>query len=443
MKRFIIFILMVFTFQLYSLEIRVNGSLYESYTAEGLNRLSYSLPGTDAQGIYLYELLPLMKQINSFRFISSDFIMETDMNESLYISIKEDNLTLHSDSFGIITLPEVIEIEGIPSKIDKLTVWLDKEHQSLIREIDLLAGLHKIEIQYRIEKNLISLLEYNMFNDTQIPDLIIYDSEKLNRLYPLLREIHFKKPYSYGDSSAFTVNNKLLALPCQISRPILLKGSSGGENHFFTSDFGDMDLLYPLLIRFGMGPELDLNTDALKDSLYYLTGLYTQGIFKLSDDPEKGFIDGRIDSIYASSPILGKIKGDIKKDENRLFPQLGGENPPPLLNYTFLSIPGSSRNPGYSKLLLTYLTDFGVQQRIDPRSGYLPYNRETYNLLIGSEAKEMLLEDLDKALWLPPGETMDKLRFVMPKLLRLIVTGRLTIEEGIAEIFNYMEKNES
>jgi hypothetical protein len=318
---------------------------------------------------------------------------------------------------------------------------MDKENQSLKKEIDLFTELHHIEAEYRIEESLISLLEYNMFNETIIPDLIIYNSDKLNKLIPLLQEIKRESGESYPDASAYTVNGKVMALPFQISRPLLLQGSSGGENELFASDFGDINLLYPLFIRFGMGTDLDLRSNAFKDSFYYLTGLYRQGILKLSSDQDRDFIEGSIDNVYTSSQILGKITGDLKEKEKRIFPQLGGVNPPPLMHYTFLSIPGSSRNTQYSHELLHYLTDFGVQQRINPRSGYLPYNQKTYHLLNDSMAKMLMIEDLDKAFWLPPAESLDRLRFAIPRIYRLVITGRFTIEEGISEIINYVAES--
>lgn len=439
MNRLVILILIIISFQLHSLEVRVNGSLYENYSTESLENLSYGLPAGDLQGIYLYELLPLMKELTSFRFISSDFIIETDMDDRLYISGSNDQWTLHSDSIGNINLPEIIEIEGTIAESDRLTIWMDAEYQSLKRELDVFAMLHKIRINYRVEKNLISLLEYNVFNDTQIPDLIIYNYEKLNRLSPLLREIEPEMNEMMSDSSAYTVNNKLLALPYQISRPLFLRGSSGGDNQWLTADFGDIKLFYPLLARFGMPSEFDPYNIALKDSLFYLTGICNQGILKLSDDHDMDFINGEIDSIYTSSTILQKIHGNLKTDTERVFPQLGGENPPPLLNYTFLSIARGSSNRQYSKALLQYLTGFGVQQRIDPLRGYLPYKRETYGLLPETDAKALLLEDLDRALWLSPDDVLDKLRFVIPKVYRLVLSGRLSIEEGVSEILSYID----
>jgi hypothetical protein len=278
-----------------------------------------------------------------------------------------------------------------------------------------------------------------MFNERIIPDLIIYNSDKLNQLLPLLKVIDFDMTDLPLDFSDFFVSGKLLAVPFQISRPLLMQGSSGGENQFFTADFGDINLLYPLFMRFGMAEELNLQSNAIKDSFYYLSGLYKQGILQLSSDHDQDFIDGTIDSIYSSSEILGKIPGDIVEKELRYFPQLGGINPPPLLNYTFLSIPGQSKNDLYSKELLIYLSDIGVQQRITPRSGYLPFKKETYHLLKESREKSLLLEDMDRAFRLPPGESFDRLRFAMPRIYRLIITGRLTIEEGISEIIKYVE----
>lgn len=431
MYRLIIFILIVLPFQLHSLEIRVNGSHYENYSEESLRELSYNLPGPEDRGLYLYELLPLMENMNQFRFISGDYIMETDMNETIYISTKDDIFTLHSENFGVITLPTTIELEGRPSQTEKLTIWLDEEHQSVIKEIDLFARLHKIQVQYRIEKNIKSLLEYSIFNQSEIPDLIIYNSGKLNSIIPLLSTIDFKDSQSYIDGSAFSRNEQLKALPYQMSRTLLLNESSGGENIYFTSDFKSVSLLYPLLIDFGMGTNFDINSDALHEALNYLRDLYKKGILKLSENPEEDFIKGEIDSIYTESTILSRIP----EGRGRSGLAIG----PSMLNYTLLSIPRNSKNREYSRLLLSYLTDFGVQQRINPQSGYLPYNRDTYPLLKESRAKELLLEDLQEAFWLAPEDGIDRLNAAIKRTLRLIINGRLTLEEGISEISVYMD----
>jgi len=428
MNRKIIILFLLLSFPLYSLEIRLNGSLYHNFTDESLQDLSYRLPGTDYSGIFLYELLPLMEEVHSFRFISSDFLMETDPDNSLYITKESDLFYLQNNSIGKIPLPAIIEIGGIQASAKKLIIWFDETDPFLMREIDLFGSLHQVEIEYRVEKNLESLLEYNIFNETEIPDLIIYSDSKLNRLSPLLSPVP-------DELSGLPEQKK--AIPVKLSRQIYLDDSSGGDNRFLTSDFGELNLLYPLFLRFGLEGDLSINDNAVKESFFYLTGLYNQGIYRLSGNPHKDFIEGKADSIYTSSTLLGELDNAPVLSENRTLPNLGGISPPPLLSYRMLSVPLGHNNSVSTVSLLRFLISSGVQQRIDPRTGYLPFDSAVYPDLVGSVFKDLMMEDLEKAIWLKSDETSDKLRIVLPRIYRLIITGRLTIEEGLKEIDNY------
>ncbi|MBI9097544.1 MAG: hypothetical protein JEY91_03650 [Spirochaetaceae bacterium] len=439
MNRLIICFLLFLTSSLFSLEIRLNGELFENFSQESIELLSYKLPDSEFTGIFLYELLPLMEETYSFRFLSEDFLMETDPDKTLYISNEETILYLQNSAIGKIPLPGVIEIEGIVADTEKMTIWFDEEDLFLQREIDLFGRLHRIEIEYRVEKDLTSLLEYNVFNQTQIPDLIVYTDKKLNRLSPLLSPLSHTFSVQDDQKPNLSIGGKLLALPFKFSRPVFLENSSGGENRHLTSDFGNLDFLYPLFTRFGLEGGFSIDSAAVRESFFYLTGLYKQGIYKLSADPHEDFLEGRIDSVYTSSTILGEISRDPYVGGNRSLPQLGGENPPPLLSYKLLSLPSGHQNSQASQALLYFLTAYGVQQRINPRTGYLPYNNQVYELIPQSINKFLLMENLENATTLGPDETWDKLRFVLPKISRLIITGRLTIDEGLKEIQNFME----
>ncbi|MDA3811585.1 MAG: hypothetical protein PF518_14800 [Spirochaetaceae bacterium] len=439
MKRIIIFFFLVFTFRLYSLEIWLNDNLYKNFTSESIQELSYYIPESQNMGIYLYELLPVMEEISSFRFISRNFILETNPDDSLYIAIKEDGFYLQSDKIGEVILPDSVNIQGIISSMEKLVIWFENEDSPLKKEIDLFGSLHDLQIDYRIVKELNSLLEYNIFNKIKIPDLIVYNQNKLNTLSPLLIELETRELMAANDYEAFTINERLMAIPVKMSLQVFLKGSSGGENNYLTSDFGNLQMFYPLLKRFGMEKSFDRENTALKDSLFYLTSLYRQGILKLSMDPDLDFIEGKADSIYTSSEILSKLGSEPIFSQDRFLPQMGRENPAPMLSYTVLSIPRDNKNRNLSMALIKYLTNFGVQQRINPESGFLPYNRDAYEILSKSPARDLLFENLENAIWITPGDMWDNFQFVLPKIYRLVLTGRMTIDDGIKEINNYLE----
>ena len=438
MNRIIFLLLMFCTSQLFSLEIWLNGSLYRNYNAENLRDLSYAKPDSGQRGIALYEILPVMDEIHSFRFISDSFILEMELDDTLFISEEDEQMKLTSDTIGEINLPEVLEIKGVAPKPRKLVVWFDEEDRALKKEIDLFANIHNIIIEYRVEKNINSLLEYSIFNDINIPDLVIFKQDKLNTLNPLLTELPHGAIQNSPYYEAFTVANRLLALPFKISRQVYLSGSSGGDNSRLVSDFGDLNLLYPLMYRFAMEIPFDLYDSALKDSLFYLKSLYKGNVYRISEDPDGDFLSGSVNNVYTSSEILGKMETATLFNPDWALPQLGEENPLPLLNFTLLAVPEGSRQISHSLALIKYLTDFGVQQRINPETGYLPFNKMVYNLLIDSTAKELLMENLENALFLTPDDQWDKFRFVIPKIYRLVITGRLTIDEGMTEIENYM-----
>lgn len=423
-----IIILLLLSFPLFSVEIQLNGFLYESYNNESLKLLSYRLPDSDETGIYLTELLPIMEEYHNFRFLSGDFIMETVPDDSLRIVEGEDSYYLKSSSIGTIPLPDVIEIEGIKTETEKLTIWFDREDKYIQREIDLFGRLHRLEIDYRIEKNLKSLLEYNVFNNTVIPDLIIYDDDKLNSLLPLLNFLPTEPELPPEP-----------AQPFKISRSIYLEGASGGENRVLASDFGNLDLLYPLFIYFGLEGEFTTDSTAVKRSFLYLRELYIQGLYRLSENPEDEFISGAVDSIYSSSVLLEKININPLWSEEKTLPLPDGGNLPPLLSLTLLSMPRGGKNRKASLALLKYLLGYGVQQRINPQTGYLSYNRDVYPLLKNSTSKNLLMNNLENSQQLYPDDTLDKLRIVLPRIYRLIVSGRLTVDQGLREIENYLK----
>lgn len=426
----ILTILFLLSIPLYSMEIRLNGQLYENLTEESLRDLSYSLPDSPFEGIYLYELLPLMEETHSFRFISKDFTMDTDPEESIFITDEENGFFLQNNSIGKIPLPELVEITGIPTTAEKILLWFDEEDPALIREIELFARLHHLEFDYRVEKNLRSLLEYNTFNDTIIPDLIIYSDKKLNSLTPLLSTL----PEDF-----YTRSDQFKAVPFKLSRQIYLEGSSGGENQILTSDFGDLYNFYPLYSRFAEGEEFSIDHNAVKESLSYITSLYEESLYRLSPDAHRDFIEGKADKIYTSSTILGELNSTPVVSENRSLPHMRGKNPPPLLNYRLLSLPERLKNRTVSLSLIRFLSDFGVQQRIDPQTGFLPIDRRTYPLLKESISKDLLMEDLENAISLAPSDWADKLSFVLPRIYRLVISGRLSINQGIAEMAEYLE----
>lgn len=430
MNRIIFFLLLSLSLPLHSLEIRLNGTLYDNFSEENLQDLSYRLPDSPYMGIFLYELLPLMEEIHSFRFVSRNFLMETDPEDSLVISKEEDLYYIKSNSIGKIPLPDVIEISGVQARSDQLIIWFDEEDPLLIREIDLFARLHQLKVVYRVEKNITSLLEYNIFNETIVPDLIIFNDKKLNSLYPLIIELPDRFRKIPGQSSVS---------PLKFSRQIYLNGASGGENNYLTSDFGDLNLMYPLFLRFGLEEEFSIDQLSIRESFFYLTGLGKQGRYRLSGNPHNDFISGKMDSIYSSSTIFSEMGSEPAIGKNRSLPNMGGENPPPLLNYKLLAVPTGYKDRVLSHSLIRYLTAFGVQQRVDPRTGYLPYDKTVYSYLKDSSYKELLLENLDNARWLAPAEWVDKLRFLLPRIYRLIITERLSIDDGILEMAQYLE----
>lgn len=418
MNRLILILLLALSLPLHSLEVRLNGRLFEFYSAESLRDLSYHLPGEEKKGIYLRELLPLMKDYRQFTLYTGDYILKTDPSDDLIILAEEDYIRLKGDNIGTVPLPHVIEIEGMAQNPTDLLIWMDREDHSIRREIDLFSRLHQIPVQYRIEEGLVSLLEYNSFNDRRVPDLIFFSGDKLNRLSPLLNS---------NDIHTF-----------KFSRSILLNGSSDGENSILAADFGDLDLFYSLMLRFGLEDDFSPDSLALGDALFYLRQLYADGLYRISEDPFSDFLSGKQDIFYGDSKVLSRLDVEPLLREDRALPRLDGMNPRPVKSHIMVTVPEKSREQETASALLSYMRGYGVQQRINPESGFLPEETSVYPLLPESPSKVLMMEDLESAFTLESSETMDKLTFVLSKIYRLVVTRRLTVEEGMKEISDYL-----
>lgn len=416
MNRLTLIVLLVTLLPLYGLEIRLNGNLYSNYDRESLEDLSYILPYEGEKGIFLEEILPLMEDIRRFTFYNEDYILETDPASDLRIVLDEDELILKGESLGSLILPRTLEIEGSELIKKELIVWFDKTDKHLEREISIFAKLHHMEPIFRISDRLVSLLEYNNFNNRTIPDLIVFGEDKINKLGPLIPMENTEQPRPY-----------------KLYRTIFLSNSTYGKNNKIAADFGDLDIFYPLNRQLEDGISME-------KTLAYIKKIASEGYYSVSTNPVENYISGESDKIYGLSPLLALLPEEPLIPERAGFPLMEGNNPAPLVLSTYLVRPQKSSSEAISRALIQYLTGFGVQQRIDPETGYLPVDQSVYPLLKNSHAKTILLQDLEKAVYLPPNDQSDKLRFVLPKIIPLIVNGRLTVEEGIFEIQNYLSK---
>jgi len=421
MNRLAIFAMFFSLLPLNALEVRLNGDYFASYNRESLTELSYKLPSGDEKGLFLRELLPLMDDVRNFRLFTGEYMMETDPTGDLRIVVSEDLLYLKGEGIGSLLLPDIIEVEGSGREGKSLLVWFDEKDSHMEREISLFARLHHLEPVFRIEKNIISLLEYNSFNEREIPDLLVYREEKANRMAPLLQN---------GNGSGPT--------PYKMSRTLFLNGSSHGQDKKLAADFGDLNLFFSLALHFGMEGNISTADPSVRRTFEYLKTLKNEGLHRVSANPSEDFTSGRVDSFLGMSTIIPKLPGRSFGGEEKTLPHLEGEPLSPLLQHVYLARPHKSPNSRTSEDLTSYLTGYGVQQRIDPETGYLPVNSDVYPLLKESSAKEILLTDLDKAVRLPSGDLTDKWRFVLARISRLVIGGRLTVDEGLAEIERYI-----
>ncbi|MBB6480450.1 hypothetical protein [Spirochaeta isovalerica] len=422
MNRLAPLVLLIFALPLSALEIHLNGIYFGSYNRDSLKDLSYKLPYADEEGVFLNELLPLMDDVRRFRLYSGDYILETGPSEDLRIVTNEDQIYLRGEGIGSLFLPDSIELEGTEREEKPLIVWFDRKDAHMERELSLFARLHHREIEFRVDPGIVSLLEYNTFNDRTLPDLIVFSRDKKNSLSPLLKEGEMKEP-----------------VPYKFSRTVYLSGSTYGENQIIAADFADLNIFYPLALHYGLTEPFTVDDPAVSEALTYLRNLYRAEAYKISADYPGDFISGKADRYYGMSSVFSELPGPpIMLDER--FPLMPGEIPPPLKVSILMGIPGSTGSTGTAEDLIAYLTGYGVQQRIDPETGYLPVNETVYTLLKDNAAKDTLLLDLERAVELPSDDRSDKLRFVLPKIIRLVINGRLTVEQGLAEIGNYLNK---
>ncbi|MBN2658636.1 MAG: hypothetical protein JXR86_16390 [Spirochaetales bacterium] len=422
MNRLAPLVLLIFILPLPALEIRLNDNFFDNYSDESLRELSYRLPYGEEKGVFLHELLPLMEDLRGFRFYSGEYRLETELTEDLRVVTNEDQIYLRGEGIGSLFLPDSIELEGKEREPDPLLIWFDSRDAHMERELSLFAALHHRDIEFRVDPGIVSLLEYNIFNDRTVPDLIVFSGEKQNALSPLLNEERQKEP-----------------VPYKFSRTVYLSGSTYGENQIIAADFSDLNMLYPLALHYGLKEPFSVDDPALFETLTYLRNLYRAGAYRISSDYPEDFISGRADRYFGMSTVFKELPGNPISLEER-FPLLPGETPPPLKVSILLGIPRGSGSKETAEDLIAYLTGYGVQQRIDPETGYLPADKSVYSLLENNRSKDILLYELDKAVELNSGDMIEKLRFVLKKIIRLVINGRITIEQGIGEIGNYLDQ---
>jgi len=180
MKKFgflICLLQLVFVLRGFTLDIYVNDRLWHSYTSPDLRdlRVSLNLSTYDEPGIPFSELIPLMTGLSSLRIGIPDgeILLDTPSVRGSYLTESDAggwNLSMNSSVYHN---PGRIDIYGTLRKAEQIRIWAEPGLTEVKDQIDVWAGLHKIEIDYKEVQNLEDELIHTRMAGDLMPDFTL------------------------------------------------------------------------------------------------------------------------------------------------------------------------------------------------------------------------------------------------------------------------------
>ncbi|MCF7944241.1 MAG: extracellular solute-binding protein [Spirochaetia bacterium] len=235
--------------------------------------------------------------------------------------------------------------------------------------------------------------------------------------------------------------------------------------------------------QYGFGKETliqrDIHGDAYvsvmdgptEEALRYLLDLRERGLLDPleRDGMTAKFIQGQVGAILTGSYALPYLKRLGVPFAAAPYPVNGetGAAAAPLLDFKGFAVPRRSRNPVGARRLMDYLSSFEVQRQLPELMAKIPVERGALSLLSGDKElfavtvaaagvgeqeeeeeeegdddfadasaagfpeSEALLANLETGVTVPPSPAYSVYKDVMWSMLRLIITGKIPLQEGL------------
>ena len=397
---------------------------------------------------------------------SADFLFET------YLYRTETGISLVHCGTSVEQV-DTITLKGdlLPEK--PLEVWLDWEGTTHLKAIiDNFAQHYALKIKTNIIPGIDTKLITHNRGNMKIPDVVMVQSDYLPKLISeqALQPIVWELPDALQPQGieAFT-SNRLYAVPFYndvqilcwnpeiINNPyesavnefsgtleMLEKSLASVKSPLIPATWNIYSAYWLMPFQMGFGKSAIVEDDgsitvddaATADALKYLMHLVDSGLVRIleRDGMVSQFIQGNAGVILTGSYALpGFIDLGIPF-EVTVYPinRENGAYVSPLIDYKGFSIPKRSRNPVGARRLIEYLTSPRVQAEFAFSNFKNPARNDIWELsTLPEHINNVLKESVSRGSVIPPEPAYLIAKDTMWKIIRLIISRQLTVEDGL------------
>jgi ABC-type glycerol-3-phosphate transport system substrate-binding protein len=174
------------------------------------------------------------------------------------------------------------------------------------------------------------------------------------------------------------------------------------------------------------------------DAMQYLLSLLERSLLSANerDAMLANFVSGKTAMMLSASYMIPELERLELSFDIVPFPinQTTGAKVAPILDYKGLAITKRSKNPILARRLVQYLTGIGVQQRFTAEMNKLPAATTAMTIDgFDSEIRKAVKRSAEGGECIPPDPAYGIYKNVLWSMLRLIIDGKFTAQEGMQE----------
>ncbi len=461
------------------LSIIVNNTLSASYSYDELSAFSYDIPkmegiqvlndhGGPASGVMLDEIVPIMIEAWDLSLYDASEMIQHLSDDQLAEKLPSLAFALDDPNHRY-----RLSLTGERSSEEQMSIWLSWEGVDRLKEeIQRYAQMHGISITMLEVPKCAAKLSQTHSGGGEVPDAVMVQTDQIYEL--VVNEV--LQPLDYMDLhlldakglEAFSLFGRQWAVPFYFdtqvilaNRDLLARAEVDPETIRTLSDIEDAcmslsslgDEIIPITwnlysaywllpFQLGFGKEGLIESDgnvivddeATYDAVTYLLGLKEQGLLAANerDAMFSKFVSGGIGMIVSSSYMIPELERLHFPFAVIPFPlcQQTGSAVSPLLDYKAFAIPKRSRNPILGRRLIQYMCGVGMQQRFPRDLHKLP----ALGAILDDEGHyAMLSSSYGRGYVIPPSIGYRIYKQIMWKMLRFMITGELSVEDGLAQ----------